>query len=98
MPAYLVARIAVHDNAGFADYRDQVTPVIAAHGGRYVVRGGAVETLEGDAPTGRLVIVEFPSMDAARRFYHSADYAPVLQLRLASAASEVVLVEGSSPG
>ena len=94
MAAYLVARIAVHDEAGFADYRDRVTPVIAAHGGRYVVRGGAMETLEGDSPPERLVIVEFPSMEAARVFYHSADYAPVLQLRSASAASDVLLVEG----
>ena len=94
----MVARIAVHDEAGFAAYRDRVTPVIAAHGGRYAVRGGAIEVLEGDAPPGRLVIVEFPSMEAARGFYHSADYAPVLQLRLTSAASEVVLVEGTLPG
>ena len=94
----MVARIAVHDEAGFAAYRDRVTPVIAAHGGRYAVRGGAIEGLEGDAPPGRLVIVEFPSMEAARGFYHSADYAPVLQLRLTSAASEVVLVEGTLPG
>ncbi len=98
MTAYLVARLAVHDEAGFANYRDRVTPVIAAHGGRYIVRGGALETLEGDSPPGRLVIVEFPSMEAARGFYHSADYAPVLQLRLASAASDVLLVEGLLPG
>ena len=98
MTAYLVARLAVHDEAGFADYRDRVTPVIAAHGGRYIVRGGALETLEGGSPPSRLVIVEFPSMEAARVFYHSADYAPVLQLRLASAASDVLLVEGLPPG
>ncbi len=98
MAAYLVARITVHDEAGFADYRDRVTPVIAAHGGRYVVRGGALEALEGEAPPGRLVIVEFPSMEAARVFYRSAEYAPVLQLRLESAASDVVLVEGLLPG
>ena len=97
MPAYLVARIAVHDEAGFAEYRDRVAPVIAAHGGRYAVRGGAMEVLEGGAPPSRLVIVEFSSMEAARGFYHSAEYAPVLQLRLASAASDVVLVEGAPP-
>ena len=98
MAAYLVARIAVHDETGFADYRNRVTPVITAHGGRYVVRGGALETLEGDSPPERLVIVEFPSIDAARLFYRSADYAPVLQSRLASAASDVILVEGVPPG
>ena len=88
----------MHDEAGFAEYRDQVAPVIAAHGGRYAVRGGAMDILEGDAPPPRLVVVEFPSMEAAHGFYHSAEYAPVLKLRLASAVSEVVLVEGTSPG
>lgn len=98
MPAYLVAQIAVHDPAGFDEYRKLVVAVIAAHGGRYIVRGGALETLEGSAPHRRLVILEFPSMDAARGFYHSADYAPVLQRRLSSATADVVLVEGWSPG
>ena len=94
MPAYLVARIEVHDEAGFAEYRAQVTPVIAAHGGRYLVRGGAMDVVEGAAPPGRLVVVEFPDMAAARAFYGSAAYAPVLRLREASARSEVVLVYG----
>ena len=98
MPAYLVAHVEVHDPAGFAEYRNRVAPVIEAYGGRYLVRGGALETVEGAGQRRRLVIVEFPSMDAARGFYHGPEYAPVLQLRLDSAASEVVLVEGWTPG
>ena len=94
MPAYLLARIEVQDEAGFAAYREQVMPVLAAHGGRYLVRGGPVEVREGPAPPGRLVVVEFPDMAAARAFYDSADYAPVLRLRLDSTVSEVVLVDG----
>ena len=96
MPAYLVARIEVRDAAGFDAYREAVTPVIAQHGGRYLVRGGAMDVLEGKPPPGRLVVVEFPTMDAARAFYGSADYAPVLNLRLDSTDSEVVLVEGAA--
>ncbi len=95
MAAYLVARIVVHDDAKYAEYRAQVPPVIAAHGGRYLVRGGAVETKEGDPPPGRLVVVEFPNMASARTFYSSAEYAPLLKLRLDSAESEVVFVEGA---
>ena len=98
MPAYLVARIEVRDAAGFDAYREAVTPVIAAFGGRYLVRGGAMDVLEGPVPPGRLVVVEFPTMDAARAFYGSADYAPVLKLRVDSTVSEVVLVEGVGPG
>ncbi len=98
MPAYLVAHIDVHDPAGFEEYRTRVVPVVEAHGGRYLVRAGALETLEGAEQQRRLVILEFPSMDAARGFYHSADYAPVLQRRLATATSDIVLVEGCLPG
>ncbi len=97
MPAYLVAHIDVHDSGGFEEYRTRVVPVVAAYGGRYLVRGGALETLEGATQQRRLVILEFPSMDAAQSFYHSAEYAPVLQLRLNSAASDIVLVEGCLP-
>ncbi len=95
MAAYLVARIVVHDDAKYAEYRAQVPPVIAAHGGRYIVRGGAVETKEGDPPPGRLVVVEFPDMASARAFYSSAEYAPLLKLRVDSTESEVVIVEGA---
>ncbi len=98
MAAYLVAHIDVHDPAGFEEYRMRVVPVVEAHGGRYLVRAGALETLEGAEQQRRLVILEFPSMDAARGFYHSADYAPVLQRRLAAATSDIVLVEGCLPG
>ncbi len=95
MPAYLMARIVVHDDAKYAEYRAQVPPVIAAHGGRYLVRGGAVDVKEGDPPPGRVVVVEFPDMEAARAFYSSAGYAPLLKLRTDSTASEVVFVEGA---
>ena len=96
MPAYLVAYVDVHDPAAFEEYRTRVVPVIEAFGGRYLVRGGTLERLEGSEKR-RLVVLEFPSMDAARSFYHSPAYAPVLQQRLSSAVSDVVLVEGWQP-
>ncbi len=97
-PAYLVAHIEVHDPVAFEEYRTRVVPVIEAFGGRYLVRGGTLQTVEGAEQHRRLVILEFPSMDAARGFYQSAEYAPVLQRRLDSAASDVILVEGYTPG
>lgn len=97
MPAYLIANIEVTDPAGFGRYRDAVPAVIAAHGGRYLVRGGALQAVEGNLPLKRLVILEFPSMAALQGFYDSPDYRPLLDLRLASTRSEVTFVEGYAP-
>ena len=72
--AYLRGEIEVTDSVAYEDYRRQVPAVIAAHGGRYLVRGGAAEVLEGDAPPGRQVILEFPDMAHLLAFYHSAEY------------------------
>jgi uncharacterized protein (DUF1330 family) len=97
MPAYLIANIEVTDREGFERYRQAVPAVIAAHGGRYIVRGGDKRVLEGNLPLHRLVILEFPSMQAAQGFYDSPDYAPLLALRLASTKGDAVLVEGYAP-
>ena len=66
-------------------------------GGRYLVRGGELLPVEGDLGLKRLVILEFPSVEAARRFYTSPEYAPLLKLRQESVASDIVLVEGWTP-
>ena len=97
MPAYLIANIEVTDPAGFERYRQAEPAVIAAHGGRYLVRGGAVRAVEGSPALKRLVILEFPTMAALQAFYDSADYRPLLELRLASTRSEVAFVEGYAP-
>ena len=94
MRGYLIANIKVTDPEAFERYRAAVPPVIARHGGRYLVRGGALERLENAEGFNRVVVLEFPSLDAARAFYHSADYAPLSKLRGDSTESQVVLVEG----
>lgn len=91
---FLIAEIDIHDPAGFAAYRDAVAPLIAACGGRYLVRGGAVAALEGDAPTARIVVIEFPDSETARRFWSSDDYAPVAAIRHRSSHSRIYMVEG----
>jgi uncharacterized protein (DUF1330 family) len=68
--------------------------VIAQYGGRYLVRAGAVHPLEGELGIDRFVVLEFPSMEAARRFYDSPEYAPLLKLRTETTRSRVALVEG----
>ncbi len=94
MSAYLFARIDVTDTEVFADYGRQVGAVISQYGGQFVVRGGAMEFLEGDPDVKRLVVLEFSDMAAAKTFYNSPEYAPLLEMRLASANSKLFLVEG----
>lgn len=94
MPAYVIVNIDVTDPAGFALYRDAVPPVIAKHGGRYVVRGGETRRLEGEQEWHRVVVLEFPSRQAAEAFYADPDYAPLLAMRLAASHSDMVLVDG----
>jgi uncharacterized protein (DUF1330 family) len=94
MAAYLIANITVQDAARFEAYRAAVPAVIARFGGCYLVRGGAIEAKEGAPGLDRLVILEFPDMAAARAFYDSADYAPLLAMRLACSTGSLALVEG----
>ena len=71
MPAYVIADIEITDAAGYEEYRRRVPATVAQYGGRYLVRGGAAETLEGDWQPRRLVVLEFPSIAQARRWYDS---------------------------
>jgi uncharacterized protein (DUF1330 family) len=96
MPGYLIANLDVTDAAGFEEYRQKVTPLIAKFGGRYLVRGGEVRTLEGNLPIHRLVVLEFPSLEAAQSFYDSPEYQPLLKIRLASTKSDLFLAAGHS--
>jgi uncharacterized protein (DUF1330 family) len=94
MAGYLIANINVTDPEGFARYRAAVPEVIARHGGRYLIRGGDMERLENADGFNRVVVLEFPSIEAARAFYVSADYAPLLKMRADSTVSQVVLIDG----
>lgn len=94
MSGYLIANLKVHDAATYDEYRQKVGAVIAQYGGRFIVRGGAIEAVEGTVPWTRVVVLEFPDYEAAQRFYHSKEYAPLVALRGAAAACDIVLVEG----
>jgi uncharacterized protein (DUF1330 family) len=96
MAAYLIANIDVKDPTKFEEYRRKVVPVIEKFGGRYLIRGGDLRRLEGNLPLKRVVVLEFPTVEAAQQFYDSTEYQPILNLRLASTQSDVVLVQGYS--
>ncbi len=93
--AYIVAEIAVHDPAGFEEYRAAVAPMIGEFGGRYNVRGGSVTPLEGEQQTSRVVVLEFPTVVAAQTFWHSDVYRPVAAIRQRSSNSRIFMVEGT---
>ena len=96
MAAYFVVNLDIYDPERFAAYRNGVAPLVEKFGGRYLVRGGDLYPIEGDLRLKRLVILEFPSVEAARQFYGSPEYAPLLRLRQETAHSDIVLVEGWS--
>ena len=97
MAAYFIVNLDIHDAERFEAYRSGVAPLVERFGGRYLVRGGELHPVEGDFGLKRLVVLEFPSMEAARRFYDSPEYAPLLKLRQEAARSDIALVEGWAP-
>ena len=94
MKAYLIADISVTDPKGFAAYREQVPAVLARYGGKFLVRAGAVHPLEGDLGLARLVVIEFPSYQAALDCYRSQEYAKAIAQRQASADADLIVAEG----
>jgi len=94
VPAYLIANIDVTESAQYEEYKQMAAPTVVAHGGRYLVRGGTAERLTGDWAPRRIVVLEFPSMEQAKAWWTSTDYAPAKALREQAARSEMILVEG----
>jgi uncharacterized protein (DUF1330 family) len=94
MTAYLVAQVRIDDEATYRRYREAVPELVDRFGGRFRVRGGELDVLEGQWQLPRLVIIEFPSKDAARLFYESPGYQKILPLRQRASEGNVVLVEG----
>jgi uncharacterized protein (DUF1330 family) len=96
MPAYVIACVTdARDQDKLAEYRERNTDAVAKHGGRFIVRGGRHEILEGDYAPVRVVIIEFADLDAARGWYESDDYAPLRELRRSASNTDIVVVEGT---
>ena len=91
---YMVAHLDVHDPAGFEKYRDRVVATVVQHGGSYLVRGGAMDMVEGSDLPPRTVIIEFPSVEQAKGWYNSPEYQDIIGLRLAAATGSAQIVEG----
>jgi uncharacterized protein (DUF1330 family) len=93
--AYVIARVTVTHPEAYAEYAKGATEAIRQYGGRALVRGGAYEALEGEARP-RNVVIEFDSMDQARRYYHSPEYQAAKAKRDGACEAEFVLVEGAA--
>ena len=95
MKAYIIAHIETKNLEAMKQYREKVFDIVSNHGGKYLVRGGEMESLEGDFFKHRLVIIEFPNLNSAKGFYESVEYQPLLTLRIESGISNTALVEGT---
>jgi uncharacterized protein (DUF1330 family) len=95
MTAYVFGEIEITDPALYEEYRQQVLPVVAKYGGKFIVRGGRIEALEGGWAPKRFVALEFPSMEQAQKWYRSPEYAPLIDLRKKASRGKLILVEGA---
>lgn len=94
MPAYMIVEVETTDEALMAEYRKHTPGLVAKFGGKFIVRGGKTRTLEGGWTPPRVVVLEFPTYEAAERFYDSTEYKPVLEMRLKAGKSKAILVDG----
>ena len=95
MSAYIIAEVEVTDPETFEEYRKLVPPTIEAFGGCYMVRGGAIDSLEGDWQPTRLVVIEFDDAERAKAWHGSDLYAPAKALREASSNTRMIVVDGA---
>lgn len=94
MAAYMIVNLEVKDPQAFEEYRAAVPALIRKHGGEYLVRGGALEVIEGNWKPSRMVVFRFPSRDAIHAFFADPEYQPLLAIRQRAAYSEIVAADG----
>jgi uncharacterized protein (DUF1330 family) len=98
MSAYVISEVDVRDPAGVETYRTIAARTIAQYGGRYLVRGGAADAVEGGPPPKDIIVAEFPSMERLREWYASPEYAEALKHRWTALDRRLIFVEGVAPG
>jgi len=94
MAGYIIARVNITDLEKYKDYMAVTPGLIAKHGGRFIVRGGEAVTLEGSEETGRIVVVEFDTLEQAKAMYESDDYQAAIKLRAGAATAQFIAVAG----
>ncbi|HEX8228198.1 MAG TPA: DUF1330 domain-containing protein [Chloroflexia bacterium] len=94
MAAYVIVEVDVTDPEGYEEYKTPAAATVIASGGRYLVRGGKTEVLEGDWQPTRLVVLQFDSIEQAKAWYNSEEYEPLKGIRQRTTNSRMILVEG----
>jgi uncharacterized protein (DUF1330 family) len=94
MAAYVIVDVTVEDPEAYEDYKASVGPSLEIYGGRFVVRGGRTENLEGDWQPGRIVVVEFDSLERAKQWWASQEYSEPKALRQSASTTRMIVVEG----
>jgi uncharacterized protein (DUF1330 family) len=94
MTAYIILDIEVKDPVRYAEYKELASPTVAQYGGKYIVRGGKAENLEGDWSPARIVVLQFDTVEQARKWLNSPEYRPALELRHQTAVTRSIIVEG----
>ena len=95
MSAYIMVDVKVTDPVQYEDYKKLAAATVEAYDGRYIVRGGTAEQLEGDRTPNRIVVLEFPTLNRAKEWWASEDYKPAKAMRHESATSQMIVVEGT---
>lgn len=96
MPAYIIADVQVTDPEEYAGYIKLVPATVAAYGGKFIVRGGAAENMEGDWEPNRVVVLEFESVAQAKAWYHSEEYREPKGIRHGASHGKMIVVEGAA--
>jgi uncharacterized protein (DUF1330 family) len=94
MSAYVIVEIDVHDPVGYEEYKKSARATVQAHGGKYIVRGGKTEVLEGEWQPKRIVVLEFPSTDRAKEWLNCEEYREPRKMRHRTARTNMILVDG----
>ena len=95
MSAYIIAKVNVTDWDQYKEYTKVTPGIIEQYGGKFIARGGEIVTLEGPEDKDRIVLLEFPSMEAAKAFYNSDEYKTAKEIRAGAATATFILVEGT---
>ena len=96
MPAYFIVEIEVLDPVGYEEYKKLAGATVEKYGGKYIMRGGKTEVLEGDWKPKRIVILEFPTMERAKEWLNCEEYREPRKLRHATSKTNMILIEGGS--
>ncbi|GLV56551.1 hypothetical protein KDH_33910 [Dictyobacter sp. S3.2.2.5] len=95
MAAYFIVDVKVHDPQMYEEYRKQVGATLEKYGGKFLVRGGAFEVIEGEWPLQRLVILEFEDAAQFRRWYDSPEYSKIREIRFRASEARAVMIQGA---